>query len=245
MRWKAMRHVISKSFLSFWKKLRQNYCFKDWVLQEPLLFTLMSLVVSISPFLFFFPRKNGIIFLLYAAEKWDLMESSRNCRCFPMLQSSCRVLLSIVILYFFLHERRRTEWEILLQLQDNRTSLIKNACRGQLGASWKMKCDRMWNPGQRLKKFALKHFTQAQECSLLSTQQSQSTQTDICFFENYWSKWLGSFCEVSCELCHITALYWSKPNFFPVYGGHFLQSSNNGSCSLFSCISHWNCMLAN
>lgn len=104
MRWKAMRHnVISKSFLSFWKKLRQNYCLKERVLQEPLLFTLMSLVVSFSLILFF-PSKNGILFLLllYAAEKWDLMESSRNCRCFPMLQSSCRVRLSIVILYFFL-----------------------------------------------------------------------------------------------------------------------------------------------
>lgn len=187
------------------------------------------------------------LLLLHAAEKWDLMESSRNCRCFPMLQSSCRVLLSIVILYFFLHERTGTEWEILLLLQGNRTSFIENACRGQLGASWKMKCGRMWNPGQRLKQCASKRFTQAPECLVISTHQPQCTKTtDICFFENFWCKWLGNFCEVSCELCHITALYWSKLSFLPVYwgSGHFLQSSNR-SDSLISCVSHWNYVLTN
>lgn len=35
---------------------------------------------------------------LYAAEKFDLMESSRNCRCFPMSHSSLCVLRSMVIL---------------------------------------------------------------------------------------------------------------------------------------------------
>lgn len=102
----------------------------------------------------------------------------------------------------------------------------------------------MWNPGQRL--VCLETFYPDWRMPVnFYMAVSKHQDTDICFFENFCSKWLGSFCEVSCELCHITALYWSKPNLFPAYGGyreveHSLESSNNRSNSFFSCISHRN-----
>lgn len=102
---KAMWHnVASKSFLSFWKKkLRQV----TLLLKGGVLNALFSPCGSLwyCPFVYRYAHKSNS-FLFHAAEKWDLMESSRNCRCLPMLYSSNWFLLSMVILYFFLGGRK-------------------------------------------------------------------------------------------------------------------------------------------